>query len=94
MTNDDAQPCDLASSISCTTQEIRSVADLLGSAPNCCALTTSETIARWDILFAISLSKPFPRHESRAMGLHPFIDDGSRPDFGMKTTSASLKQEG
>ena len=94
VTNVEAQPCVLASSMSCTTHETRSFDDLLGSAPNCWRPTISQTIESCDILFAKILSKPFPRQDRSDIGLHPFTDEGSRPFFGRKTISASLKHCG
>ena len=80
--------------MSCTTQETRSIAERFGSAPNCCYPVTSNVTARCAISLARSLSKPLPRQERRAIGLHPLTVIGSRLGFGTKRTSASLKQDG
>lgn len=92
VTKVEAQPCVRASSISCTTQDNRSMADLFDSASSFCLTTMSAKIAEWDIIFAITRSKPFARYERSQIGRHPLAELGSQPASRRNTTSASLKK--
>lgn len=76
-------------SLSCTRQAMRSVADLLGTAPNCWGLREPCMIAALLTLLEISLYKTFPRHIRRAIGRQGRGEFRSLLfSFGSNTTSA------
>ena len=72
--------------MSCTTQETKSDAERLGRAPNCWLASTLCLKAIHDMRFAISLSSPLPRTDSRAIGLYDLGEDIST-FFGLAITA-------